>query len=132
MHGDRAPRKKIDPAAIGKAHLERRWNGQQPPAVAHVDQHAQTARARDVVRVARDGKELVKRCVSDGQLRGEHAMHPACGAKRRLVWQHGLARPQKRAVAARHEPLLVPEHDVAVVRRIGREEGKEPFVRRSS
>ena len=55
-------------------------------------------------------------------------MHPAGRAHRRLVEQHALAGAQDGAVAARERPLLVAQHDVAVVRAVRHEERDEPAV----
>ncbi len=101
----------------------------KPPAFANVDQHAKAARARDVVGIARDREELVERCVADGELGGENAMHPGCRAERRLIRQHRVPRAQDRAMAARRDALLVAQDDVAVMRRIGREEGQNSAAR---
>ena len=77
----RAAVERIDPAAVAEADLEGRGYGEQTPALAELDQDAQAACPRDVVRIARDGEELVERGVADRQLRGEDAMHPGRGAE---------------------------------------------------
>ena len=133
VHRDEALVDIVEPAAVAEAHLERRRHCQQPPAVAAIDQRTQAARPHDVVGIARNREELVEGRVADRQLRAEHPMHPARDTQRRVVGQHGLAGAQQRAVTARHHPLLVTQHDVAVVRRDGGEEGQQfpghpPFV----
>src|SRR5262249_2862984 len=87
----------------------------QLPTATHIDHDPQTIRAGNVVWVARNGKELMKRSVADGQLGGEDAMHPAGGAKRGFIGKHRLPGSQKRAVAARHHALLGLQHDVAIM-----------------
>src|ERR1700733_1539753 len=50
----------IDPAAVVEAHFKSGRDGQQAPTVLRLYQHAQSARAGDVVGIAGDGKELVE------------------------------------------------------------------------
>ena len=85
MHFDSSVLEPIDPAAIGKPHLEQRRHGEQPPAVAAIGEDAQAARPRDVVGIARDREYLVQPGVADGELRGEDAMHPAGDRERPVV-----------------------------------------------
>ena len=106
----------IDPAAVAEPHLEGGRDGQQPPSVLRLHQHAQSAGAGDVVGIARDGEELVERCVADGELRAEHAMHPCRRAQNCLVRQHLLAAAHERTVAPRDDALLLAQDDVAAVR----------------
>ena len=127
-HGDHAIGERVDPAAIAQSHLERGRDGQQPPAVPRIDQHAQPAGAHDVVRIPRNGEQLVERRVADRELGGEDTVHPAGRAQRRFVREHRLAGAQQRSVATRHDPLLVAQDDVAVVRKIGREERQQPVA----
>ena len=72
-----------------------------------LDEDAQSARARDVVGIARDGKELVEGRVADRELRAEHAVHPRGGAQDRLVGQPSpapLRNERAMARAARRAP----------------------------
>ena len=119
---------RIDPAAIAEADLERGRNAQQPPPTPCVHEHAQPAVADDVVGIARDGEELVKRRVADGELRAEHAVHPSGGAQGRFVGQHRLAAAQQGAVTAHDEALLVAQDDMAAMGLPGDEEGQKPAV----
>jgi hypothetical protein len=107
-----------------KPHLEGGGDRRQTPPVANINEHPQAAAAGDVVRIARDGKELVKRRVADGQFGSEHAVHRAGSAEHVLGRQHGVAAAQERAVPPRHEPLLVTQNDMAIVAPSGREKGE--------
>ncbi len=111
----RPPAQAIDPAAIAEAHLESGRHGQQSPSVSGLDEHAQAARAGDVVGIARDGKQLVEGRVADRELRPEHPMHPCGGAQNRLVGQDRLPAANERAVAPRHDALLLAQDNVAAV-----------------
>ena len=118
----------IDPAAVAEAHLERRRHGQQPPSALRFHEHAQSAAAGDVVGVARDGQQLVKGRVADGELRAENAVHPAGRAQDRLVGQHRLAAAHEGAVTARDDALLVAQDDMTATGSSRSEKGQEPAV----
>ena len=70
----------VEPAAIVQAHLEGGGHGEQPPAPVQFRKYPQTAGPRNIVGIARDGKELVEGRVADGELSAEHPVHPGCGA----------------------------------------------------
>ena len=114
MNADRAAVMPVFPAAIAEPHFETRRQGQQPPRAVDFGQHAKPAGARDVVGIARDGKELVKRCVADGELRRENPVHPARCAKRAVARQKVLAAADDRSVAASHEAILLTQHGMPV------------------
>src|SRR4029453_4094579 len=65
---------------------------------------------------------------ADRELGGEDTMHPARSARNGFSRRRRLARPHERAVPARHDSFLRLQHDVAIVRRVGREERKQPTV----
>ena len=118
----------IEPAAVGKPHLERRGDRQQPPSPAQVDEHPEPARPRQVVRVARHRKELVEGGVADGELGCQHAVHPAGDRKRRLVRQDRDAALEDGPMPPRDDFFFCLEHDVPVLRSVGHEERKQPPV----
>jgi len=90
--------KTVDSSGNRKGHFECRWNCEQPPAFAHVDQHAQTARARDVVRVARDRKSLWKDVLPIVSWAANTPCIQHVAPKRRFIRQHGLAGAQQCAM----------------------------------
>src|SRR6516165_6714053 len=73
------------------------------------------AAACDVVGIARDGPQPVKRSVTECELSAEHPVHPAGNAQRAVIGQHLAAADQYRAVAARDAALLIAQDDVAAV-----------------
>src|SRR5262245_46096579 len=70
----------ISPATVAKPDLEGGRDSQQAPSILGFDEHTESAATGDIVGIAGNGKELVKRGVADGELCTEHAVHPAGGA----------------------------------------------------
>ena len=70
----------------------------------------------------------MERGVADGELRPEHAVHPCGRAKNSLVGQQRLSAANEGAVAARNDPLLVAQDDMAAVRSPRNKEGEKLAV----
>ena len=87
----------------------------RPRGAVDLRKDAESAAARQVVRIARDGEELVEGGVADRESRAEHALHRAGRAEGRVARAHVSAAAQDLPVPPPDDALLVAQDDVAVV-----------------
>ena len=127
---DRPGAEAIDPATIVEADLEERGHAERAPTLASVDQYPQSAGAIAIVGIARDGKQLMERRVADGELGGEHAVHP-CGRaerrSRRAAYRRRCA-VARRGGGRRRAPCRAARHGGCNVSPGAKNDSKPPFA----